>query len=96
MPALVTNASVTSDDLFTAWLDRSPARSRARGRHPRGADSGLQFAFYGRISTDGYQDPASSRQWQYDTAVALTTGHGRIEAEYFDVGYSRNLPCLTH
>jgi DNA invertase Pin-like site-specific DNA recombinase len=92
MPALLTTAPGEADDLFAAWLDRSTAHSRARGRHPQGADSSLRFAFYGRISTDGYQDPASSRLWQYDTAVALTTRHGRIVAEYFDVGYSRNLP----
>ena len=92
MPALLTTAAVASDDLFTAWLDRSPARSRVRGRHHRGIAAGLRFAFYGRISTDGYQDPASSRQWQYDQAVRLTAGHGPVVAEYFDVGYSRSLP----
>jgi hypothetical protein len=91
MPALLTTAAA-SDDLFTAWLDRSPARSRVRGRHPRGIAAGPRFAFYGRISTDGYQDPASSRQWQYDQAVRLTAGHGPVVAEYFDVGYSRCLP----
>ncbi|GID98572.1 putative recombinase [Amorphoplanes digitatis] len=52
----------------------------------------MRFAFYGRISTDGYQDPVSSRQWQFDIAELLTSSHGRIAAEFFDVGYSRSLP----
>ena len=52
----------------------------------------LRFAFYGRISTTGYQDPASSRQWQHDNATRLTAGHGSIVTEYFDTGYSRSLP----
>jgi hypothetical protein len=91
MPALLTTAAA-SDDLFSAWLDRSPARTRVRGRHPADAASGPRFAFYGRISTDGYQDPASSQQWQYDQAVRLTAGHGPVVAEYFDAGYSRSLP----
>jgi len=37
----------------------------------------------------------SSRQWQYDNAARLIDGHGRIVAEYFDVGYSRSL-AWTH
>ncbi len=33
--------------------------------------------------------------WQYDNAVRLIAGHGRIVAEYFDVGYPRSL-AWTH
>jgi hypothetical protein len=31
---------------------------------------GLRFAFYGRMSTDDFQDLASSRQWQRTVRVA--------------------------
>jgi DNA invertase Pin-like site-specific DNA recombinase len=82
----------THDDLFTAWVNQSPVHDRARGRPPRRPQCLLRFAFYGRISTSGYQDPASSRQWQHDNATRLITRHGSIVAEFFDTGYSRSLP----
>ena len=46
--------------------------------------SGLRFALYGRVSTEDYQDPATSRAWQLLAAQALVSGHGRIVAEFFD------------
>jgi hypothetical protein len=87
-----TLTTIKADDLFTAWIGQSPARQRTRGRRPRPSPGRLRFAFYGRISTTGYQDPASSRQWQHDNATRLTAGHGTIVTEYFDTGYSRSLP----
>ena len=65
---------------------------RVRGRHRQPAEAGIRFVFYGRISTRGYQDEASSRLWQYDNAARVIAGHGEVVAEYFDVGYSRSLP----
>ena len=56
--------------------------------HGRG---GLRFAFYGRVSTEDWQDPVTSRARQRDQAAALVAGHGRMVAEFFDVGYSRTL-----
>ena len=53
--------------------------------------AGLGFAFYGRVSTEDYQDPVSSRRWQFDFAAELVAGHGRIVAQFFDVGYSREI-----
>jgi hypothetical protein len=50
---------------------------------------GLRFAFYGRVSTEDFQDRASSRTWQREAASELIVGHGAIVAEFFDVGYSR-------
>ena len=51
------------------------------------------YAFYGRVSTEDQQDPASSRQWQLARAETLIEPHGgRIVAEYFDIGQSRSLP----
>jgi hypothetical protein len=52
----------------------------------------VRFAFYGRVSTTGFQDRSSSRQWQRDSALDLIRGRGRIVAEYFDVGCTRRQP----
>nr|WP_246212242.1 recombinase family protein [Streptomyces abyssomicinicus] len=43
------------------------------------------------MSTEDHQDPATSRAWQLMGAQALVSGHGRIVAEYFDVGRSRTV-----
>ncbi len=51
----------------------------------------LRFAFYGRVSTEDYQDPVTSRARQRDQAGALVAGHGQVVAEFFDVGQSRML-----
>jgi site-specific DNA recombinase len=53
---------------------------------------GLRFAFYGRVSTEDYQDPVTSRARQRDQAAALVAGFGLIVAEFFDGGWSRVLP----
>lgn len=53
---------------------------------------GPRFAFYGRVSTEDHQDPVTSRAWQRLRADAVASGHGRIVAEFFDVGHSRSLP----
>src|SRR5579863_3384925 len=59
----------------------------------RGAEPGcLRFAFYGRVSTEDWQDPVSSRARQLQQAVMLVAGHGVIVAEFFDTGESRTLP----
>jgi site-specific DNA recombinase len=74
-------------DLLLAWAggwERRPAAASRRG--------GLRFVFYGRVSTEEYQDPVTSRVRQRDQAGALVAGNGRIVAEYFDVGQSRVLP----
>jgi site-specific DNA recombinase len=73
-------------DTLEAWAGRT-GRRRTAG-HGRG---GLRFAFYGRVSTEDWQDPVTSRARQRDQAAALVAGHGRIVAEFFDVGYSRTL-----
>lgn len=52
----------------------------------------LQFAFYGRVSTEDQQDPETSRNWQLIRARGLTDAHGHIVTEYFDVGHTRALP----
>jgi hypothetical protein len=45
-----------ADRGLAAWAERSGHR------RPLGADrGGLRFAFYGRVSTEDWQDPVSSR-----------------------------------
>jgi site-specific DNA recombinase len=47
----------------------------------------LRFAFYGRVSTEDWQDPGeSSRARQREQAVRWSAGHGVIVAEFFDTG----------
>jgi site-specific DNA recombinase len=78
-------------DLLGEWVARNrrkpglaiPALHRAPG---------LRFAFYGRTSTTGHQDPSSSRGWQREAAANVIANHGTIMAEFFDAGCSRRLP----
>jgi site-specific DNA recombinase len=67
-----------------ARLRRSPRPARAQGAQ--------RFAFYGRVSTEDWQDPVTSRARQLAQAVILVAGHGIIVAEFFDTGESRTLP----
>jgi site-specific DNA recombinase len=71
---------------LVAWAARS-GRPRT-GRPVRG---GLRFAFYGRVSTEDWQDPVTSRARQREQAGALVRGHGVITAEFFDTGESRTV-----
>ena len=74
-------------DVLVLWAERT-GRRRA-GVPGRG---GLRFAFYGRVSTEDWQDPVTSRARQREQAGVLVAGHGRIVAEFFDSGHSRSLP----
>jgi site-specific DNA recombinase len=72
-------------DLLSAWAERTSPR-------PAQCQAGLRFAFYGRVSTEDWQDPVTSRARQREQAGALIAGRGAIVAEFFDVGESRTLP----
>ncbi len=74
-------------DVLALWTERT-GRRRA-GVPGRG---GLRFAFYGRVSTEDWQDPVTSRARQLQQATMLVAGHGMITAEFFDCGQSRTLP----
>ena len=51
------------------------------------------FAFYGRVSTEDQQDPASSRNWQLARSRQIIEQvGGEIVTEFFDIGQSRSLP----
>jgi DNA invertase Pin-like site-specific DNA recombinase len=77
---------MTADGGLAAWAEAS-GRRRANG-HARGE---LRFAFYGRVSTEDWQDPVTSRARQREQAEALVRGHGHIVAEFFDEGQSRSV-----
>ncbi|GAC1602031.1 MAG: recombinase family protein [Acidimicrobiales bacterium] len=52
-----------------------------------------RFAFYGRVSTEDQQDPASSRNWQLARSrQTIEPVDGVIVEEFFDIGQSRSLP----
>jgi len=71
---------------LAGWAEAS-GRRRGRGA----AGGGLRFAFYGRVSTEDWQDPESSLARQLGQAEALVRGHGRIVARFSDVGESRTV-----
>ncbi len=73
-------------DVLAAWVQSADRRAgeRAQGR--------VRFAFYGRVSTEDWQDPVTSCARQRDQARALVAGHGTIVAEFSDSGHSRALP----
>ena len=71
-------------DVLALWAERT-GRRRA-GAPGRGV---LRFAFYGRVSTEDWQDPVTSRARQREQAGVLVAGHGVIVAEFFDAGQSR-------
>lgn len=73
-------------DALALWAERTGIRrAAASGR------GGVQFAFYGRVSTEDWQDPVTSRARQLQQAVMLTAGRGVIVAEFFDMGQSLSL-----
>ena len=74
-------------DMLTSW-----AEGLGRDRAGVGGRGCLRFAFYGRVSTEDWQDPVTSRARQLAQAVMLTAGQGVIAAEFFDAGESRTLP----
>ena len=77
----------TGGDVLAAWAEGlAGRRDEMRGR------GCLRFMFYGRVSTEDWQDPVTSRARQLAQAVMLVAGRGVIVAEFFDTGQSRTLP----
>ena len=68
------------------------AEGLSRSRAGRRGGGVLRFAFYGRVSTEDWQDPVTSRARQLQQALMLVTGVGMVVAEFFDIGESRTLP----
>ena len=75
-----------SADALAAW---AASIARRAGQSPGG---GLKFAFYGRVPTEDWQDPVTSRARQREQAAVQVAGHGKVVAEFFDSGESRMLP----
>jgi DNA invertase Pin-like site-specific DNA recombinase len=74
-----------------AVADRRAASSR-RAQPAVVPVEGLRFAFYGRMSTSGFQDAVTSRAWQRAVCDELVEGFGAVVAEFFDEGVSRRWP----
>ena len=55
-------------DVLGSWAERLSGRG---GKRARGV---LRFAFYGRVSTEDWQDPVTSRARQLQQAVMLAAG----------------------
>jgi hypothetical protein len=72
-------------DVLAAWAEGLGGQAGIRSR------GCLRFAFYGRVSTEDWQDPVTSRARQLAQATMLAAGHGTIVAEFFDAGESRTL-----
>src|SRR5258708_16815417 len=71
---------------LAGWAEESGG-----GGLPGRAGTGLRFAFYGRVSTEDWQDPVTSLARQRAQADALVRGHGRVLAEFFDAAQSRTV-----
>src|SRR5437763_6187146 len=72
-------------DVLSSWAEQLSGHASKRSRGV------LRFAFYGRVSTEDWQDPVTSRARQLQQAVMLVAGQGTIVAEFFDCGQSRTL-----
>ena len=58
-------------DVLASWAEG--LASRRAGMRGRGC---LRFVFYGRVSTEDWQDPVTSRARQLQQAVMLRRGAG--------------------
>jgi len=87
---------------WQSWIGDRPIwrrRSRFVGRVAAATGPALRSDGRGRVAVrvllacvhGGHQDPVSSRRWQLDLATACVAGRGRITAEFFDIGYSREV-----
>jgi len=86
MGMLAAGGPVPSGDMLASW-----AEGLGRGRVRAPGPGSLRFVFYGRVSTEDWQDPVTSRARQLQQAVMLVAGRGTIVAEFFDCGASRTL-----
>ena len=73
---------MAGDGGLAGWVERSG--HRRAGQVAAGLLPGwLRFVFYGRVSTEDWQDPVTSRARQCEQAAALVAGHGTVVAEFF-------------
>ena len=62
--------SGSGGDVLGSWAERLSGRT---GKRARGV---VRFAFYGRVSTEDWQDPVTSRARHREQAEALVRGYG--------------------
>jgi site-specific DNA recombinase len=67
-------------------------RARAAGVPGRG---GVRFAFYGRVSTEDWQDPVTSRARQREQAAALVRGPRRQNADRKEITQAESAPVTA-
>jgi hypothetical protein len=84
--ALPLEGTVPGGGGLAAWAEASGRRRPGGPVH-----GGLRFAFYGRVSTEDWQDPESFLARQLGQAEALVRGHGKIVAKFSDTGESRTV-----
>jgi hypothetical protein len=84
-------AAAAAGSGLAEWAERSALRRAGRLTAGGPVLGRLRFVFYGRVSTEDWQDPVTSRARQREQAEALVRGHGQIVAELFDVGESRTV-----
>jgi DNA invertase Pin-like site-specific DNA recombinase len=84
-------AVMTAQGALAGWAERSALRRAGSLTTGESVPGRLRFVFYGRVSTEDWQDPVTSRARQREQAGALVRGHGVIVAELFDVGESRTV-----
>jgi hypothetical protein len=75
-------------DVLVSWAERT-----ARGDRPVAGPGTLRFVFYGRVSTEDWQDPVTSRVRQREQAGALVRGHGVIVAAARLPQLAAAVPC---
>jgi site-specific DNA recombinase len=88
---MTTVAQDRGRDLLLGWVNdqRHMTRRARRGPTAPAARGELRFAFYGRVSTENFQDHESSQAWQRGVADEVISGKGIVVAEFFDRGHSR-------
>jgi site-specific DNA recombinase len=88
MAVVVTERAING---LEEWVDRQHRRKRRSRRTPATIPGDVRFAFYGRMSTEDYQDCATSRAWQRNAAEEVVAGKGVVVVEFFDRGCSRRV-----
>jgi site-specific DNA recombinase len=64
---MLAGGQAASGDMLMLWAEAT-GRRRAAGHGP----GGLRFAFYGRVSTEDWQDPVTSRAPVYHATCSLS------------------------
>jgi hypothetical protein len=87
MAVMAAGGQRAAGDALAAWAEGLAGR-RGEVRGP----GCVRYAFYGRVSTEDWQDPVTSRARQLQQAMMLIAGSGVITKVFFDAGESRSLP----